>query len=92
MLYLNEENLRKIIFECVVAALQGQPKDNDTAPGTVRPHLTVKEASYYINLSVAFIYKHVHEDSPHPIPHIKAGKKILFIKEELDAWLRSYRP
>ena len=48
---------------------------------------TLIEASNYLNLSKSYLYKLTHKKL---IPHYKPlGKKVYFIKGELDSFLRS---
>lgn len=46
--------------------------------------MTVKETASYIGLHTDTIYDLVRENQ---IPHIRLGRKILFTKEALDAWI-----
>lgn len=51
--------------------------------------LTVQEAADYLSLSVATIYtKKCHKE----IPFFKKGKRLYFLKSQLDNWIQSGRP
>ncbi len=51
-------------------------------------HLTIKEASLYTNIAVATLYDYTHKRK---IPFNKVGKKLIFSKKELTAWIQSHR-
>lgn len=48
--------------------------------------LDIEQLSDYIKLSKSTIYKGTMS---YRIPHIKAGKKLLFNKEVIDTWLEA---
>ena len=50
--------------------------------------LTIKEASKLTKLSISLINKLVNEGK---IPSLKVGKRRLFDREELIAWMRSQK-
>ena len=50
-------------------------------------YLNVDELAEYIKLSKSTIYKGTMS---HRIPHIKAGKKLLFSQEAIDQWLQQF--
>lgn len=53
---------------------------------TVNPdHLTVKQASEFLNIAEQTIYGYTHRKQ---IPFYKPHKKLYFLKSELEAWLR----
>ena len=55
----------------------------------VKPHIDVYDAAEYLNLSVHYIRKLT---SKKVIPHRKPmGKKLYFIKSELDEWIFNSR-
>ncbi len=51
-------------------------------------HLTIKEASTFTNIAVATLYDYTHKRK---IPFNKVGKKLIFSKKELTAWIQSHR-
>ncbi len=50
-------------------------------------YLNVDELAEYIKLSKSTIYKGTMS---HKIPHIKAGKKLLFNQDAIDQWLQQF--
>ncbi len=50
-------------------------------------YLNVDELAEYIKLSKSTIYKGTMS---HRIPHIKAGKKLLFNQDAIDQWLQQF--
>lgn len=50
-------------------------------------YLNVDELAEYIKLSKSTIYKGTMS---HRIPHIKAGKKLLFSQDAIDQWLQHF--
>ncbi len=49
--------------------------------------MNVNELEDYIKLSKSTIYKGTMS---HRIPHIKAGKKLLFSQDAIDQWLQKF--
>jgi len=47
--------------------------------------LTLKSAAEYLDCSPRRLYEFVRRDS---IPHERDGRRILFLRSELDAWVR----
>ena len=50
-------------------------------------YFSVSELSAYLHLSKSTIYKGTMS---HRIPHIKAGKKLLFSQDAIDQWLQQF--
>jgi excisionase family DNA binding protein len=50
-------------------------------------YLNIDELSEYLHMSKSTIYKGTMS---HRIPHIKAGKKLLFSQEAIDQWLQQF--
>jgi len=50
--------------------------------------MTIREVSEYLHLSVASVYGLT---SRREIPHQKRGKRLYFLKSEIDEWLKSGR-
>jgi excisionase family DNA binding protein len=50
-------------------------------------YFSVGELSEYLHMSKSTIYKGTMS---HRIPHIKAGKKLLFSKDAIDQWLQQF--
>lgn len=53
----------------------------------MKNYLNVEELAEYILLSKSTIYKGTMS---HRIPHIKAGKKLLFSQDAIDQWLQKF--
>ena len=55
---------------------------------TAKSHLNFQQACDYLGLSESYLYKLTHKKQ---IPHYKlpTGKKLIFVKNELDEWLLS---
>lgn len=53
-----------------------------------KPILDIKEASLFIGFSIAHIYRLI---STRQIPHFKKGAKLLFKKDDLEAWMTETR-
>lgn len=53
-----------------------------------KPILDIKEASLFIGFSIAHIYRLT---STRQIPHFKKGAKLLFKKDDLEAWMTETR-
>ena len=49
--------------------------------------LSVKEAAAYLKLSPSNLYKRLMLNA---IPHYKVEKRVLFSREDLDAWVKRY--
>ena len=50
-------------------------------------YFSVGELSEYLHMSKSTIYKGTMS---HRIPHIKAGKKLLFSQDAIDQWLQQF--
>ena len=50
-------------------------------------YFDVDDLSDYLHMSKSTIYKGTMS---HRIPHIKAGKKLLFKKDAIDVWLQKF--
>ena len=79
------EELEKAITNCVQTCLKNHLIK--TAPEREKP-LSVPEAAEFLNISVNSIYKLTRTKT---IPHMKKGKSIYFLKEELIDWLKQGR-
>ncbi len=53
----------------------------------MKNYMTVEQLKDYIKLSKSTIYKGTMS---HRIPHIKAGKKLLFSQDAIDQWLQQF--
>lgn len=50
-------------------------------------YLNIEELAEYLHMSKSTIYKGT---MTHRIPHIKAGKKLLFSQDAIDQWLQKF--
>ena len=50
--------------------------------------MTIDELSEYLSIPKGSIYNMVHERR---LPHIKLGRRVRFVKEEIDEWLERQR-
>lgn len=61
-------------------------------PGITSPqnseNMSVTEAAAYLNMSVSTLYKGTARKT---LPHHKVGKKLVFVKTELDDYLKNHR-
>jgi excisionase family DNA binding protein len=73
----------------IILLLQQLVPDNgailETAP---KDTMTIKEAAQFLGVSKQSIYHHTMTRS---IPHYKIGKKLYFLKPELDSWIQKHR-
>ena len=51
--------------------------------------MTARAAADYINKSVHTLYRYTSKNT---VPHYKQGGKVYFLREELEAWVRSGGP
>jgi excisionase family DNA binding protein len=86
LILTTEEELKNLIIISVQAALDQRAVstqfDNEKRLGA--KYLTVSEAAQYLNLAKQTLYGFT---SSRTIPFIKRAKRLLFTKEDLDAWL-----
>jgi excisionase family DNA binding protein len=61
--------------------IDGKPADDETP-------LTIDEAATYLKAAKQTLY---HLTSRREIPHLKRGRKLYFLKADLDKWLKSHR-
>ncbi|MBB3836992.1 excisionase family DNA binding protein [Runella defluvii] len=81
---LTAQELTELIVKSVREALVEQqlPTTSPSKP------LTIDEAAAYLRLPKATLYQMT---SAREIPHQKLGKRLVFLKEELDDWIASKR-
>ena len=53
----------------------------------MKNYLNIEELAEYLHMSKSTIYKGT---MTHRIPHIKAGKKLLFSQDAIDQWLQKF--
>lgn len=82
VIQLTKDELKSLLKETIIETLNesgiGNKKDDNL--------MNIQEAAAMLNLAVATIYE---KTSTKAIPHYKHGKKILFKKSELVAWVES---
>lgn len=79
---LNTDEFRALIKEVIKETL----KEERLASESNTSLLNIQEAAALLNLAVATLYE---KTSERLIPHYKHGKKIMFKKSELLAWVES---
>lgn len=81
-----QEELRQLIIASVQTALGkcDESPSSDNEQRSPSKYLTVSEAAKYLNLAKQTLYGFT---SSRAIPFIKRAKRLLFTKEDLDAWL-----
>ena len=83
ILQLNEVELRNLIKITFNESLSELASKKTHDPSKL---LSIKEASQFLNLAQQTLYGFTSQNK---IPYIKKGKKLYFIKEELDKWLKN---
>jgi excisionase family DNA binding protein len=83
---IEKEELKKLISEAVIVALAEHEALKSDLPKN--PFLNIVEASHYLGLSKNTLYQYTSERY---IPFINFGKKLYFIKEDLDNWILKHR-
>lgn len=84
MTTLSREDLEGLVIDCLkVFHKYHEPHAAPTAPPPARI-LTITEAAAFVGLAKATLYKFT---SSGQIPHAKRGKKLVFEREALEAWL-----
>lgn len=81
---LNRDELKGLLKEALreILAENNTEKENNTTL------INIQEAAALLNLAVATLYEKTSEKL---IPHYKHGKKIMFKKSELLAWVEARR-
>lgn len=79
---VSQEELRLLIKDAIVEAIDKALIRN----GNESVLINVQEAAALLNLAVATLYE---KTSRKQIPHYKHGKKIMFKKSELLAWVEA---
>ncbi len=80
----NDEGI-KVLIEQLAKKLQPFLKTSNSIPEIEKePFITLDEVSKILNLKKATIYGYTHKST---IPFRKQGKKLLFLKSEIYAWI-----
>lgn len=66
--------------------LQKQLASLSVVQGEAERVMSVEEAAEFLGYKKSTIYQHVHNKT---IPHSKHGNKLMFLKSELIAWVKS---
>lgn len=80
-----DDLLKKVVEEAVMLTLDKvRPlnESNNQIPNT----MTTEQLAVYLGMSIQWVYKHTNE-----LPHLKLGRKTLFLKEEIDEWRKEKR-
>jgi excisionase family DNA binding protein len=80
----SKEELQALIRESYRALREGEAPVPAIITIDPQPLLTVDEAVDYLRISKNTLYGYTSQGR---IPHIKQGKRVLFRKSQLDAWL-----
>ncbi|MCB9047807.1 MAG: helix-turn-helix domain-containing protein [Lewinellaceae bacterium] len=84
ILEITLSELREIVREEFHLVLQTQKKGLSSSRGNVKRIMDINDACKYLSLSKSTLYKMTSQGA---IPHRKPGKRLYFIKTELDAWV-----
>jgi excisionase family DNA binding protein len=83
---ISRDELQKMIFEAVTSSVRSAMELNFLA--AIRPKddriLTINEASEYLRLTKATLYK---KSCLRQIPSLKVGKRLMFSRQKLDEWV-----
>ncbi|SIQ52838.1 helix-turn-helix domain-containing protein [Pontibacter lucknowensis] len=74
-------------IESILLNIQERLDKTDSTQST-GDFLTVDEAAAYLNISKSAIYE---KTSSRSIPHLKKGKRLYFVKQELADWVKTSR-
>lgn len=79
-------DLEVLIKNSVESAIFKSLTDFDSRIESQNEHLTIQEASKFLNLATSTIYS---KCSRGQLPYMKKGKKLYFSKDELENYLKS---
>jgi excisionase family DNA binding protein len=82
----SKKELKDLIKECIKEALF-ENKTTQPIAFNDKP-MSIKEVSEFLNVSVQTIYGYTHSSL---IPHFKKGKKLYFLRSELNDWIKEGR-
>lgn len=60
-------------------------------PAITEPIWTKEDVAAYLKVDPKTVYQLILKRSPHPLPSLKCGKYLRFLKSQVDAWLLSSR-
>ena len=78
----NSDEMEELISSCIERKFNSFMLNNNHPD---KGYLDVKQAAEFLHCSVSKIY---FLTSKRLIPHIKSGKKLLFVMKDIDAWLK----
>ena len=85
ILEITLSELREIVREEFHLVLQTQKKGLSSSRGNVKRIMDINDACKYLSLSKSTLYKMTSQGA---IPHRKPGKRLYFIQDELDDWVK----
>jgi excisionase family DNA binding protein len=84
MVLITPSELQTLITDAVNVAVQQFTLPQKIDPLPVTSFMSIEQAGQYLNLAKQTLYGYV---SSRTIPFIKKGKKLYFVKTEIDKWL-----
>ena len=84
ILEISLQELRQIVREECHSAMQSRRDSSSSNHNATKQIMGIADACRYLDLSKSTIYKLTSQGA---IPHRKPGKRLYFIKTELDAWV-----
>ena len=81
-------SLDAMLRELVESEVERQLAERDAESNGRSPWLTAREAADYLHVPHKTVYNWTSTGS---IPHRKIGNRLMFHRDELDAWLDRYR-
>ena len=88
ILEISLQELRQIVREEFHSALHSRRDSSSNNNHGLKQIMGISDACRYLDLSKSTIYKLTSRGA---IPHRKPGKRLYFIKSELDAWIKQGR-
>lgn len=76
-----DDLLKKVVEETVILTLEKIVPLNESNSNQISNTLTTEQLAAYLGMSIQWVYKHTNE-----LPHLKMGRKTLFLKTEIDEW------
>ena len=86
LIVIEQDELQQMIEATIRRVIKSEDPLKETASTT--EHLTVKQAIVFLDLAKQTIYGLT---SRNEIPHYKRGKKLYFLKAELEKWMLENR-
>ena len=89
ILEISLQELRQIVRQEFHSALHSRRDNSSNNNHGAKQIMGISDACRYLDLSKSTIYKLTSQGA---IPHRKPGKRLYFIKTELDAWVEGGKP